>query len=165
MSIEFEIREARLVASIADGGAVVENGLTICFDEGRYESYESRGEGEPMVASLDYHATFHAKDQEPGDRSEAVSARIVIEGTHENGLRLEIRGDGWFGYDEHGHFEGTFTEPPIMLIDEVEDDDEPEVETLSEAEQKRLQGLRPNPPEQYRKAIWGIPQAENDDWP
>lgn len=165
MSIQFELRDARVVAILKGGGAVVEQGLVLSFIEGRHESYESRGEDQPMISRLDYHGSFEVAGDSGGLTGEAAKAQIVIEGTHSNGRRLEIRGEGWLGYDERGRIEGTFTEAPDMMIDEVEDDEEDEASEPA-VPRKEWEALiaevRPRPSQQFVRAMVGCSFPDND---
>lgn len=59
MSIQYELRDARLVAILTGGGAVVEDGLHLSITEGRHESLEHQGEDEPYLATLTYHMALN----------------------------------------------------------------------------------------------------------
>lgn len=97
---------------------------------------------------------------------QSVRAQIVIEGTHTNGRRLEIRGEGWLGYDERGHIEGTFPEAPDMFIDEVEDE-EADIEAAKSAMPKKewealIREAQPRSSPQFLRAMIG--RSPEDDF-
>lgn len=153
MTTEFELHHARVVATLAwGGGAIVENDQHLLFIEGR--SYEFDGEGKETLA---YRTTFEVAGKPPAQAAEGVEAMIVIEGTHSNGLRLEIRGKGYVGYDDRGDLDGGFDEPPVMLVDDAGDpDDNGQAEPdLSDEEFEELMRTEPKLSEQYRRALAG----------
>lgn len=117
----YTIRNARIVAMLKDGGAIVETG-DFEYREGRYAT-EYGGAGRDHPCQLEHTASFGTLDAPAPDASEVTQARIIIDGECEDGP-VEIRGEGWFGYDEKGNVEGRF-EPglPDILLDFV-----PEVE-------------------------------------
>ena len=123
MVVEFELNSARIVATLGgDRGAIVENVPKLLCWEGRLFSIERREDGN--LNTLEYRFGFSESEDADPMASEATMGRIVITGRHANGLELEIRGDGWIGYDDKGNVEGTFDSPPILI---AEDDDPEEV--------------------------------------
>lgn len=153
ITTEFELHDARVVATVTGGGgAIVESGQHLLITEGR--SYEYDGEDERTLA---FRTTFETAGKPPAEAAEGAEAMIVIEGTHSNGMRLEIRGKGYVGYDDRGDLDGGFDEPPLMLVDDFgdqEDDEEVEPELSAEAIDE-LMSRRPKLSEQYRKAMVG----------
>jgi hypothetical protein len=73
---------------------------------------------------------------------------------------LEIRGDGWIGYDSDGNLEGRFDDPPVILTNEWDFDQADEV-AIDDAP-----AFKPAPsfpmPEQFARALVRFP-PENDD--
>ena len=152
MTAEFELRDARMVATLTyGGGAIVETGLHLIISEGRSLLWGGRGD-----ATLEYRVEFEAAGKPPPEASEAAEGMIVIEGTHSNGLRLEIRGQGFVGYDDRGTIEGSFYDPPSMLVDDPGDEAEAEGEPeISEEAFGKLMNNKPKLSQQYRKAVVG----------
>lgn len=136
----FRIKEARIVAAIHGGGAIVEH-ANLIFTEGR--SWEGGSDGS---SRLGYHALFEREDADPL-ASEGVEARIIITGQHECGKAIEIRGDGYFGYDDNGCVEGTFEEPPLILVESESDP------TSLKPDGGFGENPPPKPPKQYLDAL------------
>lgn len=114
---EFDLTNARIVATLgAHRGAIVENPSKLTCWEGRLYSFESREDG--PVNLLEYRFGFSAQHDADPMASTAVAGRVVITGRHPNGLQIEIRGDGWIGYDDKGNVEGTFDEPPVIITED-----------------------------------------------
>ena len=155
MSVTFKINDARLVATFTeDRGAIVEEGLSLEFNEGRCYTWGTLGSGR-TVSALEYHCDYYLADRGPPQAEQHVEARVVITGTHENGQAIELRGDGWVGYDERGGVSGTFIEPPSMLVDELDDEpDDPNDPTVLSAEEFEAR-IRPEPtfPPQFMAAM------------
>jgi hypothetical protein len=110
----YELRNARIVAAIDGGGAMIETGDFV-YEEGRHPTrFSDDGTGDPPWLELFY--GFSVIDAPTPDATESVEARILIDGDGEAG-RMEIRGNGWIGYDENGFVNGWFETPPKMLLD------------------------------------------------
>jgi hypothetical protein len=154
---EYRIVGARIVAIIKDGGALVETcDLTIA--EGRHPRVLFPKEEEP-VSLLAFETAFSVSDQPVGEAGESVEASIVITGTHQNGSAIEIRGDGWVGFNERGNVEGRFDSPPLMLVDEhldADDDSEVPGKQMTEDEWRDWNArTQPKPSEQHIRALRG----------
>lgn len=114
---EFDLTKARVVATLGhDRGAIVENLAKLTCWEGRLYTFES-GEDGPLNL-LEYRFGFSAEQEADPMASTSTMGRIVITGTHPNGLQIEIRGDGWIGYDDKGNLEGTFDDPPVIIAED-----------------------------------------------
>jgi hypothetical protein len=130
------------------GGAVVDT-AQLRFTEGR------RLEGRIDDGDyLGYHASFEVEGAQPL-ASESVRARVVISGIHESGVPIEVRGDGWFGYDDNGQPDGFFDHPPEILI--VTDDDHDDEVGADDDRTPFIPNPAPRPPKQYLDAIRGRP--------
>jgi hypothetical protein len=117
LTVEFELRDVRLVATFGhDGGAIVENLRSLTCAEGRLYSYEARDDRE--LHTLQYIFSFGALAESDPMASSSAGARIVITGRHRNGHQIEIRGNGWFGYDDQGNVEGMFDVPPVIITED-----------------------------------------------
>ncbi|SDD58732.1 hypothetical protein SAMN05444678_11691 [Sphingomonas sp. YR710] len=113
---EYLLTDARIVATLKKGGAIVEDGLTLSIREGR--SWNTRGEHDDPTREewLEYHFSFHVEDGTYPESMVSQKGQIVISGTHPNGSVLLIQGKGWVGYDEHGNPEGHFEQPPKVTV-------------------------------------------------
>ena len=111
---KYELRNASVIAMIEGGGAMIETGDFV-YEEGRTPNrYSDDGTAHPpMLETLFGFSVIDAPDP---DATESVEALIVIDGDGEAG-RMEIRGDGWIGYDENGFVSGWFDDSPKMLLD------------------------------------------------
>jgi hypothetical protein len=96
----YVICQARIVAMVKDRGAIVELG-DFEFEEGRLAVEYGGVDADQHPPLLEYTAAFRTLGAGMSDAGEAVEARIVILGTCDDGP-IEIRGDGWFGYDDKG---------------------------------------------------------------
>lgn len=152
---DFWLSDVRVVATLGpDRGAIVETPARLLCSEGRLETFNYRDGAH--VGQLEYHFSFATHDEAEPYPSQSMEARIVIEGIHENSMRLEIRGDGWIGYDEIGRVEGHFYAAPVIVVDGEKTPENPE-------------GL-PNPrrgmermPPQYLRATLAATEGL-DDW-
>lgn len=127
---EFEIEDVRIVATLEhDGGALVELVDKLECREGRtYHVHPGSRVGDDYTYTLEYGFAFTACGATNPLASQSSEARIVITGHHTNGKRMEVRGNGWIGYDNEGTVEGCFDSPPAILTEETEfpPSDEPE---------------------------------------
>lgn len=115
---EFWLTDARIIATLGpERGALMEITPRLLCSEGRMWTLENRGDLEGRAEQLEYGFVFACHEEAEPLPSEAVEGRIVITGTHPNGLNLEIRGDGWIGYDELGRVEGRFDQPPFIILE------------------------------------------------
>lgn len=122
---DFILSNVRIVATCGDdGGAIAENVPKLFCQEGRLESYEAT-EGQPLCL-FEYNFHFGVSELSDPMASTSVKGRIVISGIFANGLQLEIRGDGWIGYDEKGQIEGAFHSPPVIIREDHEPGEEPD---------------------------------------
>lgn len=156
---EFVVENARVVATLGtDGGALVECLPKLHCAEGRLYTFQLVGN--ETLNAFEYVFTFHQDDEGDPMASQSVEARIVIEGMHTSGHRLEIRGNGWIGYDNNGKLEGRFDDPPVMLTDEWYDDleaggDESESEPFTPVGHFDI-------PEQFARAMVRFPPVNDD---
>lgn len=117
-TVDFTLSDARIIALTDDGDTIVEEGLTLLISEGRSAAFEYYGE-ERERHSLHYHLSFGVVGAPEPDASTWAESRIVITGNHESGVKLEISGNGFMGYEDHGLPEGNFDDPPsIIVLDE-----------------------------------------------
>jgi len=126
MSVEFRLDEATVVAVFEDSSLIHETGLALTVQDGRLASYYgSSDDPDQDRATLEYHCIINPVGARP-DQVRSREARINVDGIHENGQRLTIKGNGWAGHDQDGHLELLFDDPPVMVIydyDDEEDDD------------------------------------------
>lgn len=153
----YKIRNARIVVMLKGGGAIVEQG-DFEYEEGRYAV--EYGAADRLVPSqLEHAAAFRTLGAPVPDAGEAIQARIVIDGMCDDGP-VEIRGDGWFGYDDKGNIEGRF-EPnlPDIYLDFIPDDEPKPVENeMSAAEWLHYSlNLKAKVSGQYERAARGRP--------
>jgi len=121
---KYVLTSAELIATFGvDQGAISERVDKLSCIEGRLYSFET-DEGRTLH-QLEYFFGFADMDDSDPMASQSSHARIVITGTHSNGLKLEIRGNGYFGYDDRGKIEGHFETPPIIITEDgdLEPDD------------------------------------------
>jgi hypothetical protein len=150
----YAIRDARIVVLIDDGGAAVEKG-DFEFDEGRY--LISYGGDPDRPPQLEWGASFRTLGAGAPDKAVMIEGRIVIDGTCDDG-RIEIRGNGWFGYDEKGQVDGRF-EPdiPVILLDsapeKARDPDEPPYDPT--AWSAYMDTIEPQTSAEYERAARG----------
>lgn len=152
LSFAFGLSDARVVASIKDGGAVVETGLTLAFLEGRRQVWSGTQDGD--VSELEYYLEFELEGGEPPEANDYVQARIVVEGMHDNGERLEIRGEGWIGFDDRSRISGHFLSPPRMFVD-ASVDEEPEAGDHATAPVHDFVMKEAKPSPQFERALYG----------
>jgi hypothetical protein len=116
LTATYVLRNARIVVAVRDGGAIVET-ADIEYTEGRFPSDFGDDPQEPP--QLINETSFRQIGSGPADASVAIEGRIIIDGMHENGP-IEIRGEGWFGYDDKGYFDGRFDpDPPVIILDSM----------------------------------------------
>jgi len=113
---EFAITQVRVTAAVLRGDdAVIEGLAELHCAEGR--RYVVQFADDVELHSFEYAFIFRQKVDDGPLTAGAVEARIVIEGRYGTGHPLEIRGDGWIGYDNEGSLEGRFDDPPVILTD------------------------------------------------
>ncbi|KQN22796.1 MULTISPECIES: hypothetical protein [unclassified Sphingomonas] len=160
MQTAYEIRDARIVGAVDGGGALVET-RDVIFKEGRVPLI--KGSNADHSPALEYMAGFAEPAVSDDPQASAFNtARIVIAGTHAIG-RIEIRGQGWIGYDECGLLAGWFENPPAILID-AENCERPRMdptpalsrEVLSILDGTAPEYSEPNPSAEYLSAVRGI---------
>lgn len=158
------IREARVVATLFQGGgAIVEKG-DVEFREGRLATIMGMGEHRDSQAALEYTCGFGKLGTPAPDASSSMEAYIVIDGTTDLG-GMEVRGHGYIGYDNLGNFEGWFERPPTILLDEYP---EPAVDEQGEVESTedwvtQLRSRQPKPSPQYERARRGVRSGWDED--
>lgn len=147
---EFELKNARVIATFGDdGGAIAETLPSLLCTEGRLVSTTYREEGEE-IHRLEYCFSFAAAPDADPLASSSSFARVVICGTGRNGVQIEIRGDGWIGYDEKGNLEGRYDSPPVIITDDSDPEPYPETELTHE---DIMGGAEVPMPPHYRRAI------------
>ncbi len=152
---EFDLRDVELVATFGqDGGGLTERPAKLACTEGRLETYTYH-QGK-RLNRLEYHFGFAESDEPDPIASASSQARIVITGVHENGLSIEIRGNGWVGYDDKGNLEGRFDHPPIIITEDDDLEDEPERQPTDE---EILSGIDFPMPPKYNRATTRV-----SDW-
>lgn len=114
-TITYALANTRVVALVEGGGVVVEEGKDLEYIEGRSIIL---GAPDYDVPQLEVCCRFNIVDAPTPDMMELTDAWITIDGDCD-GQRIELRGQGNFGYTNHGTFEGTFTEPPKMILEQV----------------------------------------------
>lgn len=155
---DFELTDTRIVATLGpDRGALVETPPSLVCSEGRYHTIEMRGDNAPLE-QLEYSFNFATHDEAEPYPSQSVVARIVLEGTTENGVRVEVRGDGWIGYDEIGRIEGRFDEPPIVIAHPARDED-----GKSPKNRRKKHSPDFDMPEQFEWANLAVPLDDDED--
>jgi hypothetical protein len=112
---DFTLNNARIIALLDDCDTIVEEGLTLLICEGRSPAFEKLGRDQERH-SLHYHLSFGVVGAPDPDASTWTEGRIVITGMHESGLVLEISGEGYMGYEDHGLPEGNFDDPPTINV-------------------------------------------------
>lgn len=112
----FKLGGARIVATIEEGGALVEDELELIINEGRQYALSEASDDGSRDETLEYHFSFRTDSEPPPQSIAEQKARIVISGSHSNGDALQIQGRGWIGYDEQGRVEGWFPRPPRISI-------------------------------------------------
>ncbi len=157
----FTLSDARIVAALAGGGAVVEEGLQLCASEGRQQSW--RTVGNQTICELEYKLLLWVDNDREAEVMEAVRARIIVEGVHRNGLRLEVRGEGWIGFNEHSDIECWFDEPPGIIAEDREEDRYPVPAEDMEAFEGALDLPSAKPSPQLARALHGRRVDEADE--
>lgn len=114
-TVTYALTNTRVVALVEGGGVVVEKGKDLEYIEGRSIIL---GAPDYDVPQLEVCCRFNIVDAPTPDMMELTDAWSTIEGDCD-GQRIELRGQGNFGYTDHGTFEGTFSEPPKMILEQV----------------------------------------------
>lgn len=128
-TITYTLTNTRVVALVDGGGVVVEEGKDLEYIEGRSIILTAPDYEVPL---LEVCCRFNVVDAPTPDMMELTDAWITMEGDCD-GQRIELRGKGNFGYTDHGMFEGTFVEPPKMILERV-----PESPSSEEDEEDEL---------------------------
>lgn len=157
----FLIHDVRVVATLHEnGGAIVELLEKVEYHEGRQYMTQS---DEPPKHTLEYLCRLQVPGSADPLYSESANARIVVSGNHENGKRIEIRGDGWIGYDNEENLEVSFDSPPAMLTERTEMH-YPDCESMSEEEFREHMSRDYQMPKHFADALIRVPDPyeEND---
>lgn len=126
MSVEFRLDDAAVVVMFDNCDAIHETGLSLSVQDGRMPAYfgeTDEDDEDHDRARLEYHCIINPVGADP-QQVESREARINIDGTHENGQRLTIKGKGWAGRDQDGVIEILFDDPPRMVIYDYSEDEE-----------------------------------------
>lgn len=162
LAIRIRIEGAQFGGAVVDGGMVIET-HDIEYVEGRMpsqvdDSFEGGG-----TKHLGFIMSFGTINAAVPDCGVAVEARIVISGHATEGF-VEIRGDGWFGYDENGNIEGRFDNPPVILVRETVPDLAVERPELTDSDwQEHISRVTPKTSEQFEWAGRGRSISEGDE--
>jgi hypothetical protein len=155
---EFRLASARIVAMVKNGGAVVEHAdLTVHI--GHRETSQSERNLEPRCSYLEPFCDLYVADCPESQVAQMIEADLVVEGTHPNGLRLEMRGPGWIGYDNNGNVETSFEPVPAILIED--DETAQAIVELRQGRSTALDGTPPKLSEQYARAMIGRSLGED----
>jgi len=109
--VDFTLTDARIIAMIEDEPVIVEDGLTLLLSEGRSRSWARQLDGSEL-SKLEYHFQFVVVGDHEYESSSGQDGVIIITGKHECGALLEVKGEGYYGYDEKGRPEGSYDVPP-----------------------------------------------------
>lgn len=109
--VDFELTDARIIAMIEDEPVIVEEGLTLLLSEGRSRSWARELDGSEL-SKLEYHFQFAVVGEHEYESSSGQDGMIIITGKHECGASMEIKGEGYYGYDDKGRPEGSYDMPP-----------------------------------------------------
>lgn len=157
---DFALEGVKVIATLgSDGGAIVENLRRLQCSESRHYAFEMLED--KAIHTFQYIFNFAESDDADPMASASVRGRIVIIGNHVSGHRLEIRGDGWIGYDDKGKLEGRFDVPPVIITDDW-DIDADEAEYADEPAPRSILEF-PMPP-QFTQAIVRVPPMD-EEWP
>ncbi|EKU74617.1 hypothetical protein [Sphingobium yanoikuyae] len=118
MSVEFRLTNASVVAMFENCSAISEIGLSLTVQEGRLLTFyglPDDDDGDDDATTLEYKCIITATGSN-SEKVESREARINVDGTHDNGRRLTIKGHGWAGRDQDGLLELLFDEPPTMVV-------------------------------------------------
>jgi len=129
LATRVQIKGAKFVGAVIDGGVVIET-HDIEYVEGRLRASTDHEHEKVGTKHLGFVMAFGTIGASDPDCGVSVEARIIITGKAADGF-VEIRGNGWFGYDEKGNIEGWFNEVPAMLVRAVvphPNDDKPEMD-------------------------------------
>lgn len=130
MSVEFRLDNATVVAVFENCDAIHDTGLSLSIQDGRMATYFGPNDDDDDdfdEGRLEYHCIVNPVGSDP-QQVQSREARINIDGIHENGKRLTIKGEGWAGRDQDGVIEILFDDPPRMVIYDYLDDGEEEGE-------------------------------------
>lgn len=158
----YEIKDARIVVAVRNGGAIVEQ-RDMEYHEGRYPS-EYLNDASCSVPCLDMQYLFNETGADSPDCMVTIQGRIVIDGTTKDGP-IEIRGFGEFGYDEHGRVQGNFDALPVILLDEIVQDEVPDdAKEMTRREWvDHMARTKPKPSAQFERATRGTWPDDGDD--
>jgi hypothetical protein len=155
----FVLRDVRVVATFSDdGGAIVELLEKLECSEGRhYIETGERADRKLATHILDYNFSFGVPGVPDPLAGQAALARVVITGTHTNGKRIELRGDGWIGYDNDGNIEGNFEQPPVMITEETHFPPNPDLHEMTAEELEAHFNADYPMPKQFEDATVRVP--------
>lgn len=161
----FVLDDVRVIATFEyDGGAIVELVSKLeCIEGRRFTMGGECADRESAAYLLEYHFSFGVADAPEPMAGQMAEARIVITGKHSNGKRVEIRGNGWIGYDNDGNIEGDFQRPPVMITEETEFPPIGDDEEMSAEEFERHLQAEYRMPRQFEDALVRVPARGWDD--
>lgn len=152
LEVGYQIANARIVAMLEDGGAVVVTGDVQCVEGRNAIGYSEDDSNNPP--RLEYVFRFAVGEDRDPNATVSVEAQIVIDGTHHDGP-LEIRGQGWIGYDELGNCCGWFEQPPVMLLDTMPTYEGPDRSVSQEEWVRTISQREPKTTPEFARAARG----------
>lgn len=118
-ALKFRVRNAQITAIPEDAPVIVEHGLSLVVEEGRFHSLNVDDDGRDAPSTLRYMCFVNTDGAGETDSWSGIDARIVITGVHENGSPITITGMGFIGKTDKGATELSFEEQPeIVVIDQ-----------------------------------------------
>ncbi|NCP20307.1 MAG: hypothetical protein GW855_14270 [Erythrobacter sp.] len=119
----FDIRDAQLTGMRPDGEVFVRHDLSLTVQEGRFEHLSEDEQGQPTPSRLCYGCTIRISGAASPDYWSGTDMQIVVTGTHQNGWRITIVGQGAIGFDDAGSVGIEFDQAPTMTVYEKEGGD------------------------------------------
>jgi hypothetical protein len=124
MAVEFRVSDAGVVAILENGGAVQAMHLDLVIQDGRSPVWYGPDDDHDEPRSRLEYRCMVGMEGPPSEQIESHQGIVHIDGTHENGRRLTIRGVAWIGRDQDDRIEILFDEPPEMIFYEEDEEDE-----------------------------------------
>ena len=115
-TLKFRVRNAQITAIPERAPVIVEHGLTLVVEEGRFHSLNVDADGRDVPSTLRYMCVVNVEGTGETDSWSGVEARIVITGMHENGSPITITGIGGIGRTDKRTTEISFDEHPEMVV-------------------------------------------------
>lgn len=106
---------ARITAILEDAPVIVEQGLTLVVEEGRYEMITEEDMNTPERFRLVYQCYVNVEGSAVAASWSGTDAQIVITDAHENGTVITIVGAGVIGKENNGATKVSFETAPAMV--------------------------------------------------